>query len=91
MAMKNTAIYGTATVGLLANFETIKPRRIRVGEVMAMCDYRQCDICGGKAFYDANLNYDDEGNFPDYVGDWCVICDECAKTHKCVVMKKETP
>ena len=25
---------------------------------MAMADYRQCDLCGCKAFYDANLNYD---------------------------------
>ena len=25
---------------------------------MAMADYRLCDVCGGKVFYDANLNYD---------------------------------
>jgi hypothetical protein len=25
---------------------------------MAMADYRQCDVCGCKAFYDANLNYE---------------------------------
>lgn len=25
---------------------------------MAGCDYRSCDVCGGKAFYDANLNYE---------------------------------
>ena len=56
---------------------------------MAMCDYRQCDVCGCKAFYDANLNYDDETGKPDYVGDWAVICDDCAKTHKCVIVKKE--
>ena len=24
---------------------------------MATGDYRSCDVCGGKAFYDANLNY----------------------------------
>jgi hypothetical protein len=24
---------------------------------MAMADYRLCDVCNGKAFYDANLNY----------------------------------
>ena len=22
----------------------------------------------------------------DYLGDWCVICRECAKTHKCVIV-----
>lgn len=26
---------------------------------MALSDYRLCDVCGGKAFYDANLTYED--------------------------------
>ena len=26
---------------------------------MAMSDYRSCDVCGSKAFYDAQLNYED--------------------------------
>ena len=26
---------------------------------MARGDYRGCDVCDGKAFYDANLNYED--------------------------------
>lgn len=26
---------------------------------MAGCDYRSCDVCGGKAFYDADLTYED--------------------------------
>jgi invasion protein IalB len=56
---------------------------------MAMCDYRQCDVCGCKAFYDANLNYDDATELPDYVGDWAVICTDCAKTHTCVVLKRD--
>lgn len=51
---------------------------------MALADYRLCDVCGGKAFYDANLNYTDEGL--DRLGDWKVICVECAKTHKTVVV-----
>lgn len=25
-----------------------------------MADYRLCDVCGSKAFYDSNLNYEDE-------------------------------
>lgn len=32
---------------------------------MALADYRLCDVCGRKAFYDANLNYewpDKDGN-----------------------------
>jgi len=62
---------------------------------MALADYRLCDVCGRKVFYDANLNYDfeqcDENGEPklDYLGDWAVICDECAKDYECVVTKKE--
>ena len=54
---------------------------------MALCDYRPCDVCGGKAFYDANLNYDSDGGL-DNLGDWVVICKSCAKTHKCLVALK---
>lgn len=77
---------------------------------MAMADYRQCDVCGCKAFYDANLNYEwpdkngngswgqkiekdelvrDSGHKLDHLGDWAVICTDCAKTHKCVVLPIE--
>lgn len=77
---------------------------------MAMADYRQCDVCGCKAFYDANLNYEwpdkngngswgqkiephemvrDSGHKLDSLGDWAVVCTECAKTHKCVVVPIE--
>lgn len=27
---------------------------------MAGADYRSCDVCGGKAFYDADLQYEQE-------------------------------
>lgn len=80
---------------------------------MAAADYKLCDVCGKKAFYDANLNYENGppdyreqapfrvagkeqysdadaaqkyGYRLDYLGDWAVICDDCAKTHKCVVL-----
>jgi hypothetical protein len=81
---------------------------------MALADYRLCDVCEGKAFYDSNLNYGDgtddwyKNNTPyriageeqyskpefnqkygarlDYVGDWAVICSDCAKTHKTIVV-----
>lgn len=63
---------------------------------MALADYRLCDVCGGKAFYDANLNYDfdnmdKEAHMPklDYLGDWAVICEDCAKTHRCVVLPRD--
>lgn len=77
---------------------------------MALADYRLCDVCEGKAFYDANLNYDIGRRGPDgkwvkpenafrmagqesagnpsldYLGDWAVLCADCAKTHKCVIL-----
>lgn len=81
---------------------------------MAMSDYRLCDVCEGKAFYDARLNYGDGtdewhkndppfriagedqyskldfnqkyGTRLDYVGDWAVLCHDCAKTHKTIVV-----
>lgn len=84
---------------------------------MAMSDYRLCDVCDGKAFYDSNLNYgsgtdewhksdqpfrvagDDQYSKPDlnqkhgmrldYLGDWAVICCDCAKTHKTIVVPLE--
>ena len=67
---------------------------------MAMADYRLCDVCGCKTFYDSNLNYefltDGSGNVRnggevdiglglERLGDWCVICNECSKTHKCII------
>lgn len=77
---------------------------------MAYADYRLCDICEGKAFYDSNLNYqwpDKNGNNDygnpidksdlvrdcsyqlDHLGDWVVLCTECAKTHKVVIVPIE--
>ena len=71
---------------------------------MAAADYRLCDVCMGKAFYDANLNYEQGGDVEgsvrnggmdmsntslDRLGDWCVICEDCARTHKCVIVLKD--
>jgi hypothetical protein len=71
---------------------------------MAMADYRLCDKCGHNAFYDSNLNYefgDRQHPIPedekirdsdwklDYLGDWAVLCRDCAKTHRCVIEKIE--
>jgi len=47
---------------------------------MAASDYYLCDVCGKKAFYDANLDYNSDGSL-GYVGEMAVICTECAKTH----------
>lgn len=32
---------------------------------MAKADYRLCDVCREKAFYDSHLNYEDESSAPD--------------------------
>ncbi len=82
---------------------------------MAMADYRLCDVCEGKAFYDSNLNHQQGPGHPrwpngpayrnagadqfdtpekcekcgmrlDRLGDWAVICADCAKTHRTVVV-----
>jgi len=85
---------------------------------MAAADYRLCDVCDGKVFYDSNLNYEQgpsdwchtepyrnvgEAQYADpemvvkygmrldYLGDWAVICEDCAKTHKCVIVPIEAP
>lgn len=82
---------------------------------MAAGDYRSCDVCGRKAFYDANLNYlrcspvrEDQsfayrtagvpqfespeycrkyGGCLDNLGDWAVLCCDCAKTHKTQIVE----
>lgn len=83
---------------------------------MALSDYRLCDVCDGKAFYDANLSYDfgppeyrdtppfriageDQQADPaalhkygmrlGYLGDWAVLCEECAKTHRTQIVMIE--
>lgn len=69
---------------------------------MAYADYRHCDVCGTKCFYDTNLNYEfrdsewvelDEidkarGYKLDYLGQWAVICKDCMKDYEVVIQKK---
>lgn len=56
---------------------------------MAMCDYKTCDLCGGKAFYDANITS------PAYWATWdpseteppiglAVLCAACNQTHEAI-------
>lgn len=69
---------------------------------MASGDYRSCDVCGCKTFYDAKLNYsysedkDENSEFRpirgkhvqlERTGDWKVICHNCAETHEVVIVK----
>ena len=70
---------------------------------MAYSDYRLCDVCGCKCFYDVSLNYEvgtrdnpipldqqvrESGFKLERLGDWAVICRECAKTHDCKVVPR---
>ena len=61
---------------------------------MAVSDYYLCDVCGGKCFYDSNLNYDFENRNErgdpklDYVGDMAAICEKCAETHEIVINER---
>ena len=61
---------------------------------MALADYKQCDRCGAKAFYDANISD------PHYVATWdpsedtppiglAVLCAKCNETHEAVIRKRE--
>jgi len=52
---------------------------------MAAADYRLCDVCDRKTFYDADLDPD----YTDRIGAWAVLCRECAKTHDVVVVPRE--
>ena len=47
---------------------------------MALADYRLCDQCGCKTFYDAEVNYEAAD-----LGDWKVLCKDCAETHQCII------
>lgn len=77
---------------------------------MAYADYRLCDKCDSKAFYDSDLSYEGPKSKYDpdsfrvqgenqiygaslgYLGDWAVLCKDCAKTHKTVIVPiEETP
>lgn len=72
---------------------------------MAGADYKHCDFCGRKAFYDAKLAYTepDKDELPflevgesqcgfkfglGNLGDWAVLCSDCAKTHKTAIVSR---
>ena len=51
---------------------------------MAASDYRLCDVCSHKCFYDSNVDYDFT-EYPDTglwnCGDWKVICRDCSQKY----------
>lgn len=76
---------------------------------MAYADYRHCEVCDCKVFYDSNLDYEQGRDVPKEefarvngeenpwgyklhsLGDWAVICRDCAKTHKTIVVPINFP
>lgn len=62
---------------------------------MAWSDYRLCDVCEAKAFYDATLDYDERHLAADGTlmpghncGDMRVLCRKCVATHEIIVRAK---
>jgi len=59
---------------------------------MALADYRLCDLCGDKTFYDAQLQYDFREH-PDTgfknLGDWKVLCRDCTQTHTLLIVCRD--
>jgi len=58
---------------------------------MANADYYLCDCCGERTFYDADLEYCDNGDskmLPNRVGKMLVLCKECAKTKEIIIADK---
>jgi|DEB0MinimDraft_4_1074332.scaffolds.fasta_scaffold06662_3 hypothetical protein len=61
---------------------------------MAKADYYSCDLCGGKAFYDANIQdtrypyciFTDDDRRP--VCDMQVLCVKCSETHEVIVQEQ---
>ena len=58
---------------------------------MASCDYKSCDICGRKTFYDANLHYDFEEHNKITglynTGDMKALCESCSDMYELRVVK----
>lgn len=59
---------------------------------MPLGDYKECDICKENTFCDSFVNYrlDKDGEMrPMRVGDWKVLCKDCAKNFEVIVIKRE--
>ena len=48
---------------------------------MAYGDYLHCAVCGTKAIYDAEMNYDSATGEYGSLYDIAALCKECSKTH----------
>lgn len=51
---------------------------------MAASDYKLCDVCKCKTFYDDEVDY-------WRVGKMIVLCEECAETRDIIIIDKKQP
>jgi hypothetical protein len=49
---------------------------------MAYADYTHCDVCDAKAFYDANVDWDESNT-----GHKAVLCKKCSLTHTVTILR----
>ena len=56
---------------------------------MALADYMLCSVCGTKALYDANVQYEVHVRSGGLC-DMAAICQKCAKTHSIKIVEKPT-
>ena len=63
---------------------------------MAMADYKACDLCGGKAFYDANIHdgcyvatYDPSTAEDTPPIGLAVLCAACNETHEAIIRPRD--
>lgn len=50
---------------------------------MAGGDYKSCDVCHGKTYYDADVEYEES-----YLGPHKALCTACDLTHDIVIIRK---
>ena len=55
---------------------------------MAYADYLHCAVCGTKAIYDADLDYEAATGEYGRLYDIAALCKKCMKTHSIVIENK---
>lgn len=50
---------------------------------MAAANYRLCDRCGAKTYYDSDVDYEDSN-----LGAMAALCKDCAQTHEITIAKR---
>lgn len=55
---------------------------------MASADYKLCQVCGGKTFYDSDIHYDYERGEYEGCGECRALCLECSKEWQLMTIRK---